>query len=96
VTESSKPDPKETVERIQQNRVQQRERKDKLGPFLEAGWDKIGSEACRRFGGTIARVNWSGERGQFEMVIEGSREYLYFDTAKETIEYVDAVVKLLP
>ena len=89
-----KPDPKQLAASLRAVDELNAERREKLSAFRDAGWSTNSTHfVFRELAGQSLSANY--KNGQFEMFFFGAEKMVYFNSAKEALEYVDAVEKQL-
>ena len=88
-----KPDPKQLAASLSSASKLQDERWDKLLPFRDAGWKTYQTDVYRELAGNRLSVTY--KNGQFELFFFGAVKTVFFNSAKEALEYVDEVEKQL-
>ena len=85
--------PKELAESLRSASELQDERWKKLSPFRDAGWKTYQTDVYRELAGN--RLSADYKKGQFELFFFGVGQRISFNSAKNALEYVDAVEKEL-
>ena len=90
---SEKIDPKELAASLLSASELQDERWKKLSPFRDAGWKTYQTDVYRELAGN--RLSADYKNAQFELFFFAAVKTVSFNSAKEALEYVDAVAKQL-
>ena len=88
-----KTDPKELAESLRSASEIHDERWKKLSPFRDAGWKTYQTDVYKELAGN--RLSADYKNGQVELFFFGVGKRISFNSAKDALEYVDAVEKQL-